>query len=115
MRVYRGRARGHRIDCPGNTERPSLRSGSNPGRFRKPVRASGAALPRSAHVWIGGCPYDGVLALEMADGRTLTLHKATDSCGCIVFGSMGGYELSDEDNARFWALFDQVASALEIQ
>ena len=75
-----------------------------------------ALLSRAQPMYgLGGCPYDGVLALEMADGRTLTLHKATDSCGCIVFGSMGGYELSDEDNARFWALFDQVASALEIQ
>ncbi len=54
---------------------------------------------------MGNCPYTGVLTLTMADGGTLTLQKATDSCDGILFGSMCHYEIGNNENDLFWEIF----------
>lgn len=60
---------------------------------------------------LSGCPYTGVLTLAMADGSEVTIHKATDSCPTLVFGSYAGYEITKEANERFWEIiFDEVNS-----
>lgn len=54
---------------------------------------------------MGKCPYTGVLTLTMADGSSLTLQKATDSCDGILFGSMCHYEIGNKENDLFWEIF----------
>lgn len=55
------------------------------------------------------CPWNGVLVLTMADGSTMTIQKATDSCGTMLFGTAFCYQISAEDNAWLWSLFHEVA------
>ena len=57
---------------------------------------------------MGKCPYTGVLKLIMADGSTLTLQKATDSCDGILFGSMCHYEIGNKENDVFWEIFADI-------
>lgn len=54
---------------------------------------------------LGNCPYTGVLTLIMADGSTIVLQKATDSCDGILFGSMCHYEIGNKQNDIFWEIF----------
>ncbi|NLF27316.1 MAG: M56 family metallopeptidase [Clostridiales bacterium] len=57
-------------------------------------------------------PYTGWLTLEMADGRSLTILKTTDESPLIVFGSSCYYEMSEDENARFWSTFPDVRDAM---
>ena len=62
---------------------------------------------------MGKCPYTGVLTLTMADGGTLTLQKATDSCDGILFGSMCHYEIGRKENDVFWEIFADIRDVIQ--
>lgn len=49
----------------------------------------------------------------MADGRSLSLLKSTDDTPLIVFGSSCYYEMSEDENARFWSIFSDVRDAMQ--
>ncbi len=61
---------------------------------------------------VGGCPFDGILVLTMEDGSVMTIYKATDSCGTMIFGSAACYEISFAENERFWRIFSDSWEAL---
>lgn len=68
----------------------------------------GDILRRSWYTGLSKCPYSGVLRLTMADDRELTVHKSTDSCATLIFGSLAGYEISSTANQRFWEIFAEI-------
>ncbi len=53
----------------------------------------------------GDCGYGAKLALTLENGESLTIFKGTDDCGSLVFGSYGGYSISDEADDEFWEMF----------
>lgn len=55
--------------------------------------------------YVGACGYGAKLTLELTGGEKLTVFKGTDDCGSLVFGSYGGYFISDEENTEFWQIF----------
>ena len=61
---------------------------------------------------MGKCPYTGVLTLKLANGNTLTLQKATDSCDGILLGSMVHYGLGSKGNTAFWEIFREAYDAV---
>jgi beta-lactamase regulating signal transducer with metallopeptidase domain len=48
----------------------------------------------------GGCPYTALLLLTREDGRTITLHIATDSCDSMILGSSAGYDYGPDPGQR---------------
>lgn len=54
---------------------------------------------------MGNCGYGAKLTLTLENGETLTVFKGTDDCGSLVFGSYGGYSISDEADDEFWEMF----------
>jgi hypothetical protein len=68
----------------------------------------GEILKNAKYEGLYGCPYAGVLTLTMADGREMVIHKATDSCDTLIFGSAAGYTIGRKQNARFWEIFSDI-------
>lgn len=66
-------------------------------------------LKNAKYTGLYGCPYTGVLTLSMSDGSEVVIHKATDSCDTLVFGSAAGYEIGRKENTLFWEIFSDVA------
>ncbi len=54
----------------------------------------------------GECGYGAKLTLTLENGESLTIFKGTDDCGSLVFGSYGGYSISDEADDEFWEMFE---------
>jgi len=79
---------------------------------KKSLKDLASLLKRAKKTGLGNCPFDAVLTMIMKDGRLVTVQKATDSCGTMVFGSAMCYQISDKDNARFWKIFPEIRSAL---
>jgi hypothetical protein len=48
----------------------------------------------------GGCPYTALLLLTREDGRTITLHIATDSCDSMILGTSAGYDYGPDPGQR---------------
>lgn len=62
---------------------------------------------------VGNCGYGAKLTLILENGEVLTVFKGTDDCGSLVFGSYGGYSISDEADDEFWEMFGLSADAEE--
>ena len=62
-------------------------------------------LKNAEYSFVGKCGYGAKLVLTFEDGRTMTVFKGSDSCGTLVFGSYGGYEINDSENTEFWTIF----------
>ena len=62
---------------------------------------------------VGNCGYGVKLILTLENGEVLTVFKGMDDCGSLVFGSHGGYSISDEEDDEFWAMFGLGTSAEE--
>lgn len=62
---------------------------------------------------VGNCGYGAKLTLTLENGETLTVFKGTDDCGSLVFGSYGGYSISDKADDEFWEMFGLSADAGE--
>ncbi len=60
---------------------------------------------------VGNCGYSATLILTLQDGECMTVFKGTDDCGSFVFGSYGGYSISDEADDAFWEMFGLPADA----
>ena len=60
---------------------------------------------------VGNCGYGAKLTLTLENGEILTIFKGTDDCGSLVFGSWGGYSVSDEADDEFWEIFGLSADA----
>ena len=60
---------------------------------------------------VGNCGYGAKLTITMENGETLVIFKGTDDCGSLVFGSYGGYSISDEADGEFWEMFGLSADA----
>lgn len=54
---------------------------------------------------VGNCGYGAKLTLTLENGETVVVFKGTDDCGSLVFGSWGGYSISDEADDEFWEMF----------
>lgn len=54
---------------------------------------------------VGNCGYGAKLTLTLENGETVVVFKGTDDCGSLVFGSWGGYSISDEPDDEFWEMF----------
>lgn len=62
---------------------------------------------------VGNCGYGAKLTLALENGEILTVFKGTDDCGSLVFGSYGGYSISDEADDEFWEMFGLSSDAEE--
>ena len=62
-------------------------------------------LKNAEFLYVGACGYGAKLTLELSSGECVTVFKGTDCCGSLVFGSYGGYEISESENAEFWNMF----------
>ena len=62
---------------------------------------------------VGNCGYGATLILALENGDCMTVFKGTDDCGSLVFGSYGGYTISDEADDAFWEMFGLPAEAGE--
>lgn len=60
---------------------------------------------------VGNCGYGAKLTLTLENGETVVAFKGTDDCGSLVFGSWGGYSISDEADDEFWEMFGLSAGA----
>lgn len=85
------------------------------GEARTQVVTEKAALKKLASILkhakktdLSNCPFTAVLTMVMKDGRVVTVQKATDSCGALVFGSAMCYEISDKANGQFWKIFSEI-------
>lgn len=63
---------------------------------------------------VGNCGYGAKLTLTLDNGETMVVFKGTDDCGSLVFGSWGGYSISDEADDEFWEMFGLSADAPHI-
>ncbi len=64
-----------------------------------------AILTNASHEFVGNCGYGARVTLTLEDGNALVIHKGTDSCGSLVFGSWGGYTVGESENEEFWRIF----------
>ena len=62
-------------------------------------------LKGAKYTGVGDCGYGAKLILTLENGETLTIFKGTDDCGSLVFGSWGGYSISDKADDEFWQIF----------
>ena len=62
-------------------------------------------------IGVGNCGYGAKLTLILENGETVIVFKGTDDCGSLVFGSYGGYSISDEADDEFWEMFGLSADA----
>lgn len=62
---------------------------------------------------MGSCGYGAKLTLTLENGEILTVFKGTDDCGSLVFGSYGGYSISDKEDGEFWEMFGLSADTEE--
>lgn len=69
----------------------------------------GTILRGAERIQRTNCPWTGVLVLTMADGSSITLQKATDSCPTMLFGTGFCYQISEEENVWLWSLFHEAA------
>ena len=60
---------------------------------------------------VGNCGYGAKLTLTLENGETMVVFKGTDDCGSLVFGSWGGYSISDDADDEFWEMFGLSADA----
>ena len=60
---------------------------------------------------VGNCGYGATLIVTLENGECMTILKGTDDCGSLVFGSYGGYSISDEADDAFWEMFGLSADA----
>lgn len=60
---------------------------------------------------VGNCGYGAKLTLTLENGETVVIFKGTDDCGSFVFGSWGGYSVSDDADDEFWEMFGLSADA----
>jgi len=88
--------------------------------LEEPVYLEEAYLPRLEEILrnaqfqgVGGCGYGAKVILGFENGETMTVFKGTDDCGSLVFGSYGGYSLSDEADKEFWEMFGIGATSEE--
>lgn len=63
---------------------------------------------------VGNCGYGAKLTLTLENGETVVMFKGTDDCGSFVFGSWGGYSVSDDADDEFWEMFGLSADAPHI-
>lgn len=75
----------------------------------KELAQLGVLLRSAKRVQRTNCPWTGVLTLTMADGSTMTIQTATDSCPSMLFGTGFCYQISKSDHAWLWRLFHEVA------
>jgi len=54
---------------------------------------------------VGKCGYEAKLTLTLENGERLSVFKGIDDCSSLVFGSCGGYSISDEADDEFWEMF----------
>jgi len=88
--------------------------------IEEPLHLDEAYLPRLEEILksakcigVGNCGYGAKLTLTLENGETLTVFKGTDDCGSLVFGSYGGYSISDEADDEFWEMFGLSSDAGE--
>lgn len=88
--------------------------------IEEPLYLDEAYLPRLEEILksaksmgVGNCGYGARLTLTLENGETLTVFKGTDDCGSLVFGSYGGYSISDEADDEFWEMFGLSSDAGE--
>lgn len=62
-------------------------------------------LKSAKMIGVGDCGYGAKLTLTLENGETVVVFKGTDDCGSLVFGSWGGYSISDEVDDEFWEMF----------
>lgn len=60
---------------------------------------------------VGDCGYGAKLTLTLENEETVVIFKGTDDCGSFVFGSWGGYSVSDDADDEFWEMFGLSADA----
>lgn len=62
-------------------------------------------LKSAKYTGVGNCGYGAKLTLTLENGESVTVFKGTDDCGSLVFGSWGGYSVSDKADDEFWEMF----------
>jgi hypothetical protein len=77
---------------------------------KEALKKLASILTRARKTDLSNCPFTAVLTMVMKDGRVVTVHKATDSCDTLVFGSAMCYEISEKANAQFWKIFADIHS-----
>lgn len=102
----------YKFGSPGDITGPVTAATLECSWLTEPLHAAPEDLPRLEAIlrgaefgYVGACGYGAKLTLELTDGETVTVFKGTDGCGTLVFGSYGGYFISDKSNAQFWQIF----------
>lgn len=67
----------------------------------------GTILRSAERIQRTNCPWTDVLELTMADGSSITIQKATDSCPTMLFGTGFCYQVSEEENSWLLSLFHE--------
>lgn len=70
----------------------------------------GTILRSAERIQRTNCRWTGVLELTMADGSSMTIQKATDSCPTMLFGTGFCYRICEEDNSWLLSLFHEALS-----
>lgn len=103
---------GYKFSDPSYIKGPVLGATLECSWLTEPLAADEDDLPRLEAMlknaefgYVGACGFGAKLTLELTGGETLTIFKGTDDCGSLVFGSYGGYFISDAENAEFWQIF----------
>ena len=79
---------------------------------KEALKKLASILKRARKADLSNCPFTAVLTMVMKDGRVVTVHKATDNCDTLVFGSAMCYKISEKANAQFWEIFADIHSAV---
>ena len=88
------------------SDEPRTQTVTNPADLSR----LGTILRGAERIQRTNCPWTGVLELTMADGSSMTIQKATDSCSTMLFGTGFCYRISEEDNAWLLSLFHETLS-----
>ncbi len=103
---------GYRLASPRDLTGSILEARLDCDWLEQPLYASEGDLQRlqailvgAQYGYVGNCGYGARLTLQLSDGSTMVLFKATDDCDSLVFGSYGGYFIGDTENQEFWSIF----------
>lgn len=111
---------GYKFASPDHITAPIKEAKLDCSWLEKTIYLDATYLPRLEEILkgakcigVGNCGYGARLTITLENDEVLTIFKGTDDCGSLVFGSYGGYVISDEADDEFWEMFGLSPSAEE--
>lgn len=111
---------GYQFASPESITAPITQAYLDCSWLEEAIKLEAAYLPRleeilksAKYTGVGNCGYGAKLTLTLENGEALTISKGTDDCGSLVFGSWGGYSISDEADDELWQMFGLSSDAGE--